>query len=304
MAAQKVIHPYASTEYADAFQPLEPIWLPNARTHVLRRPIPETQLFDAMGCYPLCVFAASDDLESDFELLADRGVVSLVLVTDCLTQPDESFLHRHFDLCRPYKTHLLFDATQTNANYSKHHCKRVRGARKKCETRVVKLGDYLSDWVSCYETLVKRKGITGMQNFSRDYFERIAEMPQATTIAAFADNAFVSAYIWMSDGRGAYGHLSASTDIGYKLESAYACYDHAIQLFRDDHVIDMGGGTGAAPGKTDGLFEFKKGFANTEKSNYLCGKIVDRDAYQALSKVRSDGAATSFFPAYRAPLGI
>jgi len=294
------MHPYASAEYAAAFLPLEAIWLPNARTHVLRRPIPGTGLFDAMGCYPICVFAATDCLQADFELLANRGVVSLVLVTDCLTQPDEPFLQRHFDLCRPYKTHYLFDGALAEANYSRHHRKGIRRASKRCETRVVNLGDYLADWITCYETLVKKKGITGLQSFSRSYFERLAAHPQATTIAAFADGVFVSGYIWMGDQERVYGHLSASTNLGYKFESAYMCCDHAIRLFRDGHILDFGGGAGVGSGETEGLSEFKSGFANTEKRNFLCGKIIDRDTYQTLSTAR--GAATNFFPAYRTAL--
>src|SRR6266508_46203 len=131
------MHPYSSAAYASAFRPLEAIHLPHARTHVLRRPIPDTALFDAMGCYPLCVFDASEELGADLAALERRRLVSLVLVTDCLTQPDEPFLRRHFDICRPYKTHYTYDARQPGAEYSKHHRDRVRRARKACETRVV-----------------------------------------------------------------------------------------------------------------------------------------------------------------------
>jgi hypothetical protein len=294
------MHPYASAEYAAAFLPLEAIWLPNARTHVLRRSIPGTGLFDAMGCYPICVFAPSDCLQADFDLLANRGIVSLVLVTDCLTQPDEPFLQRHFDLCRPYKTHYLFDATLPEVDFSKHHRAGVRRASRKCETRVVNLGDYLSDWMTGHENLVRRKRIIGIQNFSRSYFERLAMFPQVTTIAAFANGVFVAGHICISDQERVYVHLAAATDLGRKLESAFVLCNHEITLFRAGHVIDFGGGAGVQPGETDGLIEFKKGFTNTEKRNFLCGKILDRDAYQTLSAARDP--ATNFFPAYRTAL--
>jgi len=297
------MHPYASADYASAFSPLESIYLPHAKTHVLRRPIPGTDRFDAFGCYPLCVLEASDGLSADLELLRNEGLVSLVLVTDCLTQPAEPFLRAHFDVCREFKTHFTYDATLPNGEYSKHHRDRIRRARKSCETRVVSLSDYLPQWLACYETLVKRKGITGIQNFSRSYFEKLAEMPQATTIAAFAEEQFVSAHIWMRGERVLYAHLAASTELGYKLRSAFVIYDHAIQLFREDHVIDFGGGAGVEAGEGDGLAEFKRGFANGQRQNYLCGKILDDEVYQRLCADRGVEATTTFFPAYRAPTG-
>lgn len=291
------MHPYASATYASAFAPLEPVYLPNARTHVLKRPIAGTAAFDAMGCYPLFVFDANEGLGEDLARLASLGIVSLVAVTDCLSQPEQAFLQAHFDLCRPYKTHYIHDARLPNGDYSKHHRDRVRRARKSCGTRVVDLAQYLEPWCACYETLVRKRGITGIQAFSRSYFERIARLPQTVTIAAFSGGEFVSAHIWFRFERKVYAHLAASTEAGYRLRSAFAVYDHAVQMFRDGHVIDFGGGAGTDASDSDGLSAFKKGFANSERRNYLCGKILDAAMYDRLSA--RAGAAGGFFPAYR-----
>lgn len=290
-------HPYASAQYASAFAPLEVAALPLARAHVLVRPVPGSSARDAMGCYPLFVFDPSEGLDEDFQELARLGLVSFVGVTDCMTQPGDEYLARHFTLARPFKTHNVHDASLPGADYSKHHRDRVRKAHRKCETRVVNLADHLDAWCACYDTLVARKGITGIQAFSRRYFETLARMEQVVTVAAFAQGEFVSGHIWMRHQGVVYAHLAASSELGYKLLSAFAIYDFAIQMFRADNLIDLGGGAGTDTSETDGLSLFKKGFANSERKNRLVGKVLNPAAYAELA----GGRGGAFFPAYRAP---
>ena len=294
-----VVHPYASAAYAAAFAPRETVALPAARTHVILRPIDGSEAVDAMGCYPVCVFDGHDGLGADLASLATRGVVSLVLVTDCLTQPEAAFLERHFDCVRPFKTHYVYDRTQPDTDYSKHHRDRVRLARRSCQTRVIDLASHLDAWCACYDTLVARHGITGIQAFGRSYFEAVSRMPDVTTIGAFEGDVLVSAHIWMRFGTFVYAHLAASTDRGYKLRSAFAIYDHAVQLFGGECVIDFGGGAGTASSEDDGLAAFKRGFANGERRNFLCGRVLDRAVYDQLSRGRE---ADDYFPAYRRAL--
>lgn len=292
-------HPYASPAYARAFAPMRAAALPRAGSHALLRGIPGTDRHDAMGCYPLFVFDPVAGLDEDFAELGAAGAVSFVGVTDCMTQPDEAYLAAHFDLVRPFKTHNVYDASQPGGDYSKHHRERVRKAHRRCETRVAPLAEHLDAWCACYATLVERKGITGIQAFGRGYFEQLARLEGLTTIAAFADGQFVSGHLWLRHGDTVYAHLAASTELGYKLLSAFAIYDHAIQLFRQDHVINLGAGAGVDASGTDGLSEFKRGFANTERRNHICGKVLDAGAYASLSAGLP--ADSGFFPAYRQP---
>ena len=69
-------------------------------------------------------------------------------------------------------------------------------------------------------------------------------------------------------------------------------------MVREDNLIDLGGGAGTEVTATDGLSLFKKGFANAERRNHLVGKVLDPEAYAALS----GGGGAAFFPAYRAPV--
>jgi hypothetical protein len=290
------VHPYASAAYAAAFAPMRAIALRHAATHVLERAIPGSDARDAMGCYPICVFDPVTSIDEDFVELARCGLVSLVLVTDCLGQADRAFLEAHFDHVRPYKTHFVHDARQDGA-YTKHHRDRVRRARRVCETRVIELADHLDGWWACYQTLVAKHAIGGIQNFPRSYFEALSRVPGIITIGAFAGGELVSAHIWLRADDKLYAHLAASTAAGYRLRSAFAIYDHAIQQFRGECVIDFGGGAGVEASESDGLAAFKRGFANRTLENFLCGRILDRAAYDRLCAARAGG--DTFFPAYR-----
>src|ERR1700722_19677748 len=99
-------HPYSSSIYAETFGPeYFPIYLKNAETHVLKRKIPGTDYFDAMGIYPVCPIAENADLEKDFADLKAMGIVSLVLVTDAFRHPLPDSLKKYFDLATPFKEH-------------------------------------------------------------------------------------------------------------------------------------------------------------------------------------------------------
>ncbi len=60
------------------------------------------------------------------------------------------------------------------------------------------------------------------------------------------------------------------------------------------HLVNLGGGVGA---RDDGLVRFKRGWATEERVAHLCGRILDRAAYERLTRSGTFG----WFPAYRAP---
>ena len=72
---------FATVAYAEAFG-LGTIDLPEWQTALLKRSIPGTEWFDALGCYPLTVFGPEADLQAGRERLRAAGLVSVALVPD------------------------------------------------------------------------------------------------------------------------------------------------------------------------------------------------------------------------------
>jgi hypothetical protein len=290
-------HPYASLAYAQAFGAgYEPIYLPGMDLHVLKRPIEGTPHFDAMGPYPVSPITSVDRAGGDFAILAAHQIVSLVLVIDPMRGPAPLAMAEVFDQVTPFKGHFVREPG-LDQPYSRHHRAEVRRAYRVCETRIVRLADYLDDWSSLYEALSLKHQIGGIQAFDSQYFNNLAKL-EPFMVAAFIDGALVSAHIWICHDGYAYSHLAASSAEGYRQSAAYAVYDHSFRHFADQGVgmVNLGGGAGiAAP--SQGLTYLKQGFSTGTLPCYLCGKIIDPAVYAMLSKDRQIG----FFPAYRAP---
>ncbi len=285
------MHPYLSTAYAAAFDaPYKPLILPYSGVATLARPIGDTKLSDVMGCYPLFPIMEQDKLAEDLENL--QGYVSFTCVTDVFFHASEEALKTTFDHVAAFKPHYVYRADGNEPAYNKHHRYEIKRAQKQVETRVIALKDYLDDWFTLYQELVSRHAIGGIQNF----FAALARMEELTMVGAFLKDALVSAHLFFAYGDYAYSHLAASSEAGYKAAAAYAVNDAALRhyLAKGIKALDFGAGAGVSEA-SKGLAKFKQGFANTELSNFVCGKILDKVAYQKLSAEKN----TKFFPAYR-----
>lgn len=288
-------HPYATAAYAKAFGPeYTPVHLEEAQTHILSRAIPGTAHSDAMGCYPLTPIAEEADLEADFSGLRERGLVSLVCVTDPFFRPPLAALEAAFDAARPYKEHFLHDFSQPR-DYSKHHRYEVKRGNADCETKIVPYTEYIAEWCVLYDALIARHGIKGVQAFSRDYFEALASL-KPLMVAAFTGGKMVSAHVWFTYKCYSYSHLAASTEEGYKLRGAYAVMDASLAHFAESgiKIVDLGAGAGVSSASA-GLTAFKEGFSNARAQCYLCSKVLEVETYGHLSADKE----TAFFPAYR-----
>jgi len=290
-------HPYASAAYAGVFREVgTPLWVEAWGTHVLVREIAGGGR-DALGIYPLTVFAPGADLAAGLDALRDEGLVSVGLVPDPATVPPPAELAAAFDLCTPFKTHLLVDQGR-EVRFSKHHRYEVKKALGQVTVEVVALADHLDAWTGLYAELSARHGIGGLTAFSREAFARMAAVEGLTTVAAFADGDAVSMHLWIADAASGHGYslLAASSPEGYRRSAAYAVYDASIRHLAPLKTLNLGGGAGVAAGD-DGLTRFKAGFANAEVQAHFCGAILDPVRYAELSGGATRAATP--FPAYR-----
>lgn len=296
-------HPYVTQQYAAAIarEGEVPCEIPAWDTWVVRRAIPDcgsVAYEDAAGCYPLVTFETGLDLNAGLEQLRALGLVSIVLVADPVLRPDEVSLAESFGLCRPFKTHYLFDRSRGEPVYSKHHRYELRRAR--AEVRQVCLVDHLAAWSALYEELCERRGISGPAAFPAEMFGALAKVEGLVTLAAFVDNALVACHLWIQRGAYVHSHLAASNTVGRACGAAYLLYDAAVQYFDDAEIIDFGGGAGYADNPDDGLARFKRGFSNAALPAYLCGEVLDFEKYRILCDMRGNGNS-AYFPAYRSP---
>lgn len=288
---------YATKKYAQAFGfPI--VDVPEWRAAVLQRPIPASDWFDALGCYPLCSLSREADLAGGLERLRGAGLVSISLVANPIAGPDREALCANFSVCQPFKTHYLIDRSLAPKPASATHRRWMRKALRECNISRIRLPDSLGEWELLYRATIARHRITGLQKFSSEYFLVLAGMSEVEAFAAQVDGEIVAMALWVRDPEVAYYHLGASNARGYESRAMYGIFAVALEHFESVQMIHLGGAAGVTASEEDGLARFKRGFANRQLDAYFCGVCLDQERYASLCQNQQ---TASFFPAYRRP---
>ena len=291
-------HAYASPEYAAALSHWgRPISVPEWGTSLILRTAAEGAE-DAFGPYPLCVLGRDSDLVGGLQRLTALGAIAVTLVVDDVHRPEFGRLEDAFDFVRPFKSHLV-RRRDLPFTCSKHHRYEVRRARRRLDLRVFDLAGCLDAWTGLYDALRRRHSLTGVHDFPRSYFSALAGLQGLVALGAWQDETLLSAHLWMAHEGHVISHLAATSPEGYRQGAAYAVHDAAIEHFRDADVINFGGSAGHPSDESDGLWRFKRGFANDTAPAFLCGKVLDPRRYTELCKRVGAASGTDYFPAYR-----
>lgn len=294
---------YLSEAYAASLSEFgTPVHLPGSGGWLLARPIGDSGRRDAMGCYPLFLCEDWARLPDDLASLSG-GLVSIVLVTDPFAAYRPETLEEAFpDLVRRFKRHYVLDLlVPLDRSVSRHH--RYYGRKAAAEYGVEVCADpaaHLDEWHALYRQLIERHGIRGISAFSKESFRRQLQVPGVILFRATQEGETVGMQLWMVTGEHAYHHLSAYSEAGYRGRASYALLWYALNHLQERGCarVDLGGGAGLEDDPEDGLARFKRGWTQDHEVVHLCGRILDRAAYQELSS-RVVNPAADFFPAYR-----
>jgi len=295
---------YAHAAYAAALSEWgQPVLLPRCGGWALERDIAGSGAVDAMGCYPLFTCRDWSALRRDLESI-DRNWVSLVLVVDPFGDYSVDDLRACFpDLMIAFKRHYVVDLRRSARDFvDAHH---VRNARKALRSVTVDVCSepltLLDDWTALYDVLIQRHQIRGITAFSRASFGRQLHVPGLVALRARTGGETVGILLWYVTGNVAYYHLGAYSDAGYDACASFALFWFALEYFADLGVgwLALGAGAGIQGTEDDGLSRFKRGWSTDTRVAYLCGRIFDRAAYQALVRQRMDLPETGYFPLYR-----
>ena len=266
------------------------------------REIPRSGQRDAMGPYPIFACADWAGLASDIADLQDE-LVAVSLVADPFGAATADDLARTFgDLVTPFKEHFVVDLRgEWRETTHPHHRRNVRRALAALEVEPVDDPPaLLDDWVALYGELIDRHQIAGPAAFSRDSFAAQLRVPGIAALRAVEGGVTVGATLWYVAGNVAYYHLGAYSARGYELAASFALFDRGFERFAAEGVAwaSLGAGAGLDRAAEDGLTRFKRGWATTTRTAHLCGRILQRGAYDELAAERSR-PGTPYFPAYR-----
>jgi hypothetical protein len=293
---------YADPSYALSLREFgEPRELPRCGGWIIVRPIPGTPYKDATGCYPLFACRDWSKLHEDLEHVGS-DLVSLVLVADPLSGVAPGYLEQCFDLARPFKTHYVADLSHPLKSFvGKVHRKNARKSLEAMDVEICRQpAQHLDAWIRLYDNLISRHNISGINAFSPECFERQLNIPGMVMLLGRREGEIVGATLLLVQGQAAYFHLSAYTGEGYKIRAAYGTHWKALEFGYEQGIryFHLGGPAGTKEDPKDGLADFKRGWSNDQRQAYLCGRVFDRQKYEALCQQRQL-AGTGYFPAYR-----
>ncbi len=293
------LHAHYAQSLADFGEPCE---LPHSGGGILKRKVPNSPYYDAMGCYPLFCCKDWARLPKDLDQLED-DFVSLALVTDPFGGYDLKLLHHCFkNVVIPFKEHFVVDLSRPPLSFiSNHHRRNAKKALKnvqfeKCDAPFL----WLDDWVNLYDNLIRRHRISGIQAFSKKAFARQLRVPGLIMFRALHHKTTVGMLLWYIQGNTGYYHLGAFSDLGYQLGVSFALFWEAIAYFakRNLRWLNLGAGAGITGNGEGGLTRFKRGWSNSTRLTYFCGRIFNRQKYEELLVINQI-SSTDYFPAYR-----
>ena len=292
---------YLHPLYAQSFTNIgEPLFLPRCKGWLIKRQIPGTFLYDAMGPYPLFFCEDWQSLIDDLKALADQLISVSFVIGPFSEIPIKTFME-YFDQFYVYKEHYIYDTnlslTETISKY------RIRDARRALRNLTVehKVSPDINlvEWTNLYNHLIKRHNITGIRSFSKDCFAKQLAIPNTHYFRALLKDEIVGGNIFFIQRNVAYGHLLALTPLGYKLGASHAIKWIAIQdLSNIVRWINFGGGTSRKSEQTTGLDQFKQSWTNTKKETHFCGKIFHNEIYHHLARINGL-EDRNWFPSYR-----
>ena len=292
---------YGSQGYARSLSYLGPaIYLAASQSWLIRRPIPNTPYFDAMGCYPLWCCDQWSKLDEDLSQLND--IVSVVGIASPLAS--HTVLKKVFsDCCKVYKNAYLANAhTAWIETVTAHHRRNIKRAYQHCHVDIVDALAHVDTWMLLYRHLIKRHQINGVARFTKAAFIQQLRLPGLTAMAAYVNREIVGMVLWIRHGHMIYYHLGAYNERGYQHLAGFALFAFAFDYFANVVGIEqiyLGAGTHTIDPSRDGLARFKCGWSTHTQPIYLCGKILQADIYQQLIHDQTSPTFGDFFPMYR-----
>jgi hypothetical protein len=290
-------HPDFAKVYADVG---EPVALVASGGTLLRRKIAGTSRSDLTGCYPFFCCADWSALGDDLATIA-TDAVSVVLVTDPFVDRRAEQLGRAFGFARPFKTHYVADLSEPLASFvPSERMREARSAARQLEVEVASSGAaWAGDWLALWDRSRHARNPSGENRLSRQAVERLFGVPGVTVIRAIDRGRTVGMHVEVQQGEIVHGHFATYDPDYYRLGVSTLLTVFELEHFASQaRFYNHGGVPGAQDGPT-GLSRFKRDFANTTRTAYLCGSVLDPAAYDRLTS-RAAGSEAAFFPAYRA----
>ncbi|AUL72143.1 hypothetical protein ATS72_000240 [Pseudoalteromonas sp. 13-15] len=155
---------------------------------------------------------------------------------------------------------------------------RTRSAIRKSKRQGIDIKNNKSDvciesFIALYDTTMKRLSADDFYLFKPDTIRKLINLQSCTLITAHYEGVIIAAATFFHEGNVMEYHLSASSEVGFKLNATKAIIANAMGSAYEKGCKYLHLGGGLTGSETDSLFLFKSLFSKT-KSEYLIGKKI------------------------------
>ena len=176
--------------------------------------------------------------------------------------------------------------------------------------RMVPFREHVDAFMEVYQQTMDRVKARDSYYFGRDYFEKLAAMPDYVHCCLVEfEGEVAAACLFFECGGIVQAHLGGTRSKYMNKSPFHLALYHAAGWAkgRGNRLFHLGGGVGGAG---DRLLEFKRGFSERTFHFHTLRLITDEGMYRELTALRAQAAKlpegdsfqTEYFPAYRAPL--
>ena len=163
---------------------------------------------------------------------------------------------------------------------------KVRNAVKRATEKVeIQESENIDKFIELYNATMEKNDATDFYFFDKQYYINLLKSNEVKLYEVLHQDEVIAMGFFMFSSDIAHYHLSANSDISYKLNSNYALLDtmfHKAQELGIKYFL-LGGGTTTE--ENDPLLKFKTKFSKELKPFYISGKIYNKEIYVKYNKL-------------------
>jgi len=179
---------------------------------------------------------------------------------------------------------------------------KVRNTIKQAYSKVeVKESNNLDTFMLLYQKTMQKNNASEFYFFKQSLFDKLYNIDNVSLYEVIFDNEIVAMGFFMEGKDFMHYHLSANSDMSYKLNANYALLYALSEIAKKKKKKYFILGGGATPSSDDALLKFKKKFSNKIKPFYIAGKIYNKDVYDRYIKLWEEQSQEDikYFSKYR-----
>jgi len=163
---------------------------------------------------------------------------------------------------------------------------KVRNAVKRASEKVeIKKSENLDAFMKLYAETMKKNEASEFYFFKKEYYIQLLLNKNIELYEVLSEDKIIAMGFFMFGEKVAHYHLSANSDLSYKLNSNYALLNaifcRAKELGLDYFML----GGGASPKEDDPLLKFKQKFSKEIRPFYISGKIYNQELYDKYNNI-------------------